>query len=48
LPITIPPGILILLNTSTLSKKQADDDQYDKVPLGIMARFAVAHRFRVI
>jgi hypothetical protein len=31
------------LNTSTLSKKnQADDDRYDKVPLGVMARFAVA------
>ena len=29
-------------------EKQADDDQYDKVPFGIMARFAVAHRFRII
>jgi hypothetical protein len=42
LPITISSGILNLLNTSPLSKKQADDDRYDKVPLGVMARFAVA------
>jgi hypothetical protein len=42
LPITISSGILILLNTSTLSKNRPEMNRYDKILLGVMARFAVA------